>query len=48
MESVNYEVYISVAVNTQRIETEAVLKDNSDIEMYTPALFQVVTLRTRR
>ena len=48
MESVNYEVYIPVVVNTQRIETEAVLKDNSDVEMYTPALLQVVTLRTER
>jgi hypothetical protein len=47
VESVTYEVYISVAVNTQRIETEAVLKDNSDVEMYTPVLFQAVTLGTK-
>ena len=44
MESVTYEVYISVAVTTQRTETEAALKDNSDVqynnnrdvEIYTP------------
>jgi hypothetical protein len=48
VESVTYEVYIAVAVNTQRIETEAVLKDNSDVEMCTPALFQAVTPRMQR
>ena len=48
MESVTYEVYISVAINTQRIETEAVLKDNSEVEIYTPALFQAVTPRMKR
>ena len=41
-------MYISVAVNTQRIETESVLKDNSCVEINTPALFQTVTLRTKR
>jgi hypothetical protein len=41
-------VYIAVAVNTQRIETEAVLKENSDVEKYKPALFQAVTPRTER
>jgi len=48
VESVTYEVFISVAINTQRIETEAVLKDNSDAEIYTPTLFQAVTPRTKR